>query len=93
MALEFVGEIGVYFPDRDAIRFIAISAGTPIDCYVGRGALAAMGCTAHDGPQRLVEVFQNNRDLIELAALIKMRRSLTHMIFLDIDADDLSKVS
>jgi len=92
MELRFIGEVGVYMPNRDAIRFTAISAETPIDCYIGRPGLMAVGSKPTDGPRELVEAFQKNRDLIERAAMIKLRRATVHPIVLDIDDADIRSV-
>jgi len=93
MTLEFIGEIGVYFPDRDAIKFTALSSsGETIDCYVQRPALTAIGCRLQDGPRELIETFQKNRDLIELAAMIKLRRATRPMPVLDIGESDIRDV-
>jgi len=91
MALEFIGEIGVYFPDRDAIRFTGICAGEPIDCFIQRSALMALGSRPTDGPQELVDAFQKNRDLIERAAMTKFRRAVSFMPVIDIGVGDIRR--
>ena len=89
MALRFIGEVGVYFPDRDAIKIVALDGASPIDCYVTRSALEAVGCTWADTAESLVARFQQNRITIELAAMIKHRRSTSIGGLLVIEAMDL----
>src|SRR5206468_1164677 len=69
--LRFLGEASIYLPDRDAIKFTALSGGDALDCFVTRSALEVIGCTASDGPQALIARFQQNRALLELAATVK----------------------
>ena len=87
MSLQFVGEMGVYFPDRDAIRITALTPRAHIGCFATRSAL---GCAPNDPPQKLIDRFEANRLAIEIAAMIKYRRStLAHVKSLTIDRDDL----
>jgi hypothetical protein len=92
MALQFVGDVGIYFLERDAIKFTALTVGAHIDCYATRSALAAIGCTPHDPPQKLLETFEKNRDLMELAAMVKYRRSTAKVTTLLLVKEDLSEV-
>jgi Protein of unknown function (DUF1488) len=89
MALQFVAEVGVYIPRRDAIKFTALTPSAHIDCFTTRSALAAIGCNQSDTPWELVERFQKNRLSIEIAALIKYRRSTGKPQSLDIAGEDL----
>jgi hypothetical protein len=89
MALQFLSEVGVYLPRRDAIKFTALTPSSHIDCYTTRSALAAIGCTVSDPPIKLVERFQENRLSIEIAALIKYRRSTSKPKALEIAGEDL----
>lgn len=75
MSLQFLGETGVYLPRKDAIRITALTPGTHIGCLATRSALRAIGCTPDDPPRKLIDRFEQNRLLIELAAMIKYRRS------------------
>jgi hypothetical protein len=93
MPLEFVGDTGVYLPTRDAIKFTAISSGRPIDCYVGRSAFAFFGCTTDTSSTELVELFRQNRDLIELAAMIKHRRRTAPAPSIDIATEDIGRAA
>jgi hypothetical protein len=75
MSLRFIGDIGVYFPDRDAIKITALSGDEPVDCYAMRSALSEIGCLP-DGPLReLIDQFERQRRVIELAAMVKYRRT------------------
>lgn len=89
MALQFLSADGVYVPRRDAIKFTALTPSTHISCYTTRSALAAIGCTAGDSPIELVERFRENRLTIEIAAMIKYRRSTTKPRSLEIAEEDL----
>lgn len=73
--LQFLGETGVYLPHKDAIKITALTVGAHIDCLATRSALSAIGCTRQDPPQALVDRFEQNRLLFEIAAMIKYRRS------------------
>jgi hypothetical protein len=77
MSLQFIGETGVYLPQKDAIRITALTVGAHIGCLATRSALSAIGCTRDDPPRVLVDRFEENRVLFEIAAMIKYRRS-TH---------------
>jgi hypothetical protein len=75
MSLQFIGEAGVYLPQKDAIRITALTVGAHIGCLATRSALRAIGCTREDPPRVLVDRFEKNRLLFEIAAMIKYRRS------------------
>jgi hypothetical protein len=75
MSLQFIGETGVYLPQKDAIRITALTVGAHIGCLATRSALAAIGCSREDPPRALVDRFEQNRLLFEIAAMIKYRRS------------------
>jgi Protein of unknown function (DUF1488) len=89
MALQFLSEVGVYIPRRDAIKFTALTPSSHIACYTTRSALTAIGCTVSDSPRELIERFQENRLSIEIATLIKYRRSTAKPRSLDIAGEDL----
>jgi len=89
MALQFLSTDGVYVPRRDAIKFTALTPSAHISCYTTRSALRAIGCTVGDSPIELVERFQENRLSIEIAAMIKYRRSTTKPRSLEIAEEDL----
>ena len=93
MLLRFLGEAGVYLPDRDAVKFTALSGGDALDCYVMRSALEVIGCTAAHAPQVLCERFRQNRALMELAATEKYRRSPAGSVIVleAVDLQDLSQ--
>jgi hypothetical protein len=90
--LRFLGEAGVYLPDRDAIKFTALSGGDALDCFVSRSALEVIGCAASDGPQALVARFQQNRALLELATTVKYQRSPAGSV-IELEAGDLQDLS
>jgi hypothetical protein len=75
MSLQFLGETGVYLPQEDAIKITALTVGAHIGCFATRSALEAIGCTRDDPPRKLVDRFEQNRLLFEIAAMIKYRRS------------------
>jgi hypothetical protein len=89
MSLQFLSEVGVYVPRRDAVKFTALTSSSHIPCYITRSALAAIGCTVSDSPIELVERFQENRLTVEIAAMIKYRRSTARPRSLDIGGEDL----
>jgi hypothetical protein len=90
MALQFLAEAAVYIPRRDAVKITALTTpSSHIDCFATRSALAAIGCTVADSPIELVERFQENRLTIEIAAMIKYRRSTTRPRSLEIAGEDL----
>ncbi|GAB2178331.1 hypothetical protein DLREEDagr8_38890 [Dongia sp. agr-C8] len=92
MLLRFLGEAGIYFPDRDAVRFTALSGGDALDCFVTRSALEVIGCSAQDGPEALIARFQANRALMELAATVKYQRSPAGSV-IALEAGDLQDLS
>lgn len=90
MSLQFIGETGVYLPRKDAIRITALTVGSHIGCFATRSALEAIGCTPNDPPRKLVDRFEENRLLFEIAALIKYRRSTNPKVAaLIINVEDL----
>jgi len=89
MALRFIGDVGIYFPDRDAIRITALSGETPVACYAMRSALAELGCAADDPLDRLIERFEEGRRVIELAAMVKYRRRPLRWSVLAIGREDV----
>jgi hypothetical protein len=74
MSLQFLGETGVYLPQKDAVRITALTVGSHIGCFATRSALEAIGCTREDSPRTLVDRFEQNRLLFVIAAMIKYRR-------------------
>jgi hypothetical protein len=89
MTLQFIGEAGIYLPAIDAIKFTALTAGSHIDCYATRSALTAVGCALEDPPRRLLQKFEENRLSMEIAAIIKYRRSTQVLTAVRIEAQDL----
>ena len=90
MSLQFLGESGVYLPQKDAIRITALTVGSHIGCFATRSALEAIGCTREDPPRKLIDRFEQNRLLFEIAAMIKYRRSTNPKVsVLHISDEDL----
>ena len=73
MPLRFVRDT-VYLPERDAVKTTAIDGKRIVSCLASRSALIVLGCTHHDGPERMVQKFEHHRPMIESAALFKHRR-------------------
>ena len=90
--MRFLGEAGVYLPDRDAVKFTALSGGDAVDCFVNRSALEVIGAGAADRTERLLALFQQNRALMELAASVKYQRSPAGSV-IEIKAGDLQNLS
>jgi hypothetical protein len=72
MSLRFVRDT-VYLPERDAVKTTAIDGGLVVPCFATRSALNLLGCSDHDGPERMVEKFEHHRPMIERAAAFKHR--------------------
>ena len=92
MLLRFLGETGIYFPDRDAVKFTALSGGDALDCFVTRSALEVIGCIPGEPPAALLARFQQNRALMELAATVKYQRSPAGSV-IELEAGDLQDLS
>jgi len=69
--LRFVGDVGIYLPDRDAITFTALDGRMPVACRVRRSALTALGCNYQATPRELVDGFQSVRKFLERIARFK----------------------
>ena len=78
--LQFLGDIGVYVPSRDAIKFTAVRSGFPVECYVRRSALIAIGCQPSDDAAMLCTVFERQRALFERVAAAKYAQGTTGSI-------------
>src|SRR3954471_2206360 len=90
--LRFLGEAGIYLPDRDAIKFTALSGGDALDCFVTRSALEVIGWTSGEGPLALIARFQQTRALLELATTVKYQRSPAGSV-IELEAGDLQDLS
>jgi hypothetical protein len=73
MALNYVGDIGIYLPDSGAIKFTALNDRQVVECYATEAALDALGCTPRDGLHAMVARFEEVRSLFERVADIKHR--------------------
>jgi len=89
MGLQFLGEVGLYLPERDAFRINAMDGDRLVECYAVRSALDAIGCSSSAVGTELIDQFEKRRIEIELAAQVKYRRSLNPMIVIEIEAADL----
>lgn len=92
--LRFVGDVGIYLPDRDAIGFTALDGRTPVACRVRRSALTALGCGFQATPQDLVDGFQSMRKFLERIARFKwntgrIARGLNHQPVVNIEDADI----
>jgi CheY-like chemotaxis protein len=92
--LRFVGDVGIYLPDRDAIVFTALDGRLPVACRVRRSALAALGCGFQATPQELVDGFQTMRKFLERIARFKwntgrISRGLNHQPVVNIEDADI----
>jgi hypothetical protein len=68
MALEFLGDVGVYLPAEDGIKLTAIEDGHPREYIVTRAALIAAGANPTMDPAALLGFFERNRPVFEAAA-------------------------
>jgi len=92
MSLQFIGEAPVYFPQRQAVKLIALSGDNTIECYAARDALQAMGCAPEDDAITIIKKFEARRLDFEIAALVKHRRSLVPSPVVTINAADLAAI-
>ena len=93
MALVFIGETGIYFPRRDAIKITALDGDRVVDCYVTRSALDAIGCSLTEDTLATLQRFARHRLDIEVAAMIKYRRSRGRVFELEVNAEDLQNLA
>jgi CheY-like chemotaxis protein len=92
--LRFVGDVGIYLPDRDAIVFTALDGRLPVACRVRRSALTALGCSFRATPQELVDGFQSVRKFLERIARFKWNtgrfsRGANHQPVVNIEDADI----
>jgi hypothetical protein len=90
MSLQFIGDAGVYLPDRDAVKITAIAGDSVIDCYVTRSGLDALGCNGES--LNILRTFETRRLDCEIAAMVKFRRATAKVLALEINAADLAVV-
>jgi hypothetical protein len=91
MSLQFIGEAGLYLPERDAVKIVAIAGDRVVECYVTRSALDAIGCTSSE-PLEILKAFEARRIDCEIAALVKYRRATTKLVALELKAADLAAI-
>jgi CheY-like chemotaxis protein len=92
--LRFVGDVGIYLPDRDAIVFTALDGRMPVACRVRRSALTALGCSFQATPLELVDGFQSVRKFLERIARFKwntgrISRGTNHQPVVNIEDADI----
>jgi CheY-like chemotaxis protein len=92
--LRFVGDVGIYLPDRDSIVFTALDGRVQVACRVRRSALAALGCGFQATPQELVDCFHAMRKFLERIARFKwntgrISRGLNHQPVVNIEDADI----
>lgn len=92
MSLQFIGETGVYFPDKNAVKITAIDGDRIIDCYIEQSALDALSKGSSRDPLEIVRRFDARRLDCEIAAMVKFRRSTAPVLVLEITAADLAVV-
>jgi hypothetical protein len=92
MSLQFIGEAPVYFPQRQAVKLVALSGDSTIECYAARDALLAMGVVPEDDAMAIVRKFEARRLDFEIAALVKHRRSLVPVAVVTVTAADLAYI-
>ena len=68
MALEFLGDVGIYLPAEDGIKLTAFEDGRLREYVVTRAALIAAGANPRMDPAALLNFFEQNRQLLEAAA-------------------------
>jgi hypothetical protein len=91
MSLQFIGDAGIYLPERDAVKITAIAGDSAVDCYITRSALDAIGCSSAEALD-IQKKFEARRIDCEIAALVKFRRATAHVSMLEITAADLATV-
>jgi hypothetical protein len=92
MSLQFIGDAGIYLPDRDAVKITAIVGDRTIDCFVGRSALDVLGCRPTDPARQIVENFEAHRLDCEIAAMVKFRRATAKLLCVEVTAADLAAI-
>jgi hypothetical protein len=68
MSLQFIRDVGVYVPDKDAVKFTAVDGRLAILCYARRSSLIALGCEPMDDADKLCTVFERQRAVFERTA-------------------------
>jgi Protein of unknown function (DUF1488) len=88
-SLQFIGEMGVYLPSRDAVKITALDGDRVVDCYAMRSALEAVGGAPGVQETEITRAFERCRDTIEIAAMVKYRRALARTAELKVEAADV----
>lgn len=76
ISFRFVAQEGVYLPEYDAVAITATDGDRTIPCVATRAAMALLGCSRADGPERLIQKFEHHRPMLERAAAYKHRHHL-----------------
>jgi CheY-like chemotaxis protein len=92
--LRFVGDVGIYLPDRDAIVFTALDGHLPVACRVSRSALTALGLSFRATPTELVDGFHAVRNFLERIVRFKwstgrISRGVNHQPVVTIEDADV----
>jgi hypothetical protein len=88
MALEFLGDVGIYLPAEDGIKLTAFEDGRLREYVVTRAALIAAGANPMMDPAALLNFFEQNRQLLEAAAANALPQSSQHWF---VRADDVAR--
>jgi hypothetical protein len=81
MALEFLGDAGIYLPQQDGIKFSAVTGGSVREYVVTRAALIAAGAAPTMDPTSLLGFFEQNRAVFEAAAAtVAASSELWHLV-------------
>jgi hypothetical protein len=87
MTLQFIGDAGIYVPQKDAIKVTALHGCGPVPCFVKRSALVALGCRPTDDPVTMLDVFEKHRERAEKVAARKFANC--HLTEIIVSAGDV----
>ena len=89
MELIFLGDAGVYLPDRDAVQITALAHDRPVLCFVTRAGLIKAGADPTGDIMHQITFFERNRDRFETE--IRRISELRPSHSLIVDAGDLER--
>ncbi|GAB2177190.1 DUF1488 family protein [Dongia sp. agr-C8] len=95
MALQFIGDYGIFLPGRDAVGCAALDRNRLVRWYTTRSALEKLGGDSSSATSMdLVDRFERHRRLLERAADIKYRKGkIERDGSVRIELDDLASVT
>jgi hypothetical protein len=94
MALTYLGDVGVYLPDKEVIQFTAMDGGRPVLCFVSRAALIKNGANPLADVVALLVYFEANRPQFESYVSRIFMREPSHAITVTpFDMDDIGRNS